>query len=252
VAPSKLTLHTDSRDPGKAPFCGNCGLMLPGGSKFCNECGTTVVRAIGFDNAPPFCGQCSAALPVASKFCNECGATVVRPVGSVPPEPHDVSTSAPTDSASALTRQPRRVSLHLLWIVPVVALVGWSIYPSAQQLGSVTPTETVPVSGAYKTSGQASPSPQSDSPADTQRPPDPEVPVVTMEKYNRVQEGMTYDQVRVVIGSDGEQIGRSNISGYKGMTYSWTNQDGSIMTAVFSGSPLQDVRLTIKAQSGLR
>jgi hypothetical protein len=75
----------------------------------------------------------------------------VRPVGFVKAGPSDIHTSLPIVRANAVTEKSSRIYLHLLWIAPVVAFVGWSIYPTAQQLGSVTPTETVPVSspGAY-------------------------------------------------------------------------------------------------------
>lgn len=71
-------------------------------------------------------------------------------------------------------------------------------------------------------------------------------PVVTLGEYNQIREGMSYEDVRRIIGASGEELSRSNIAGYITVMYSWANSDGSNMNAMF-----QNNRLISKAQLGL-
>ena len=71
-------------------------------------------------------------------------------------------------------------------------------------------------------------------------------PVVTAAEFSQIRDGMTYQQVRDVIGAAGEQISRSRMVGITTVMYQWTNADGSNMNAMF-----QDDALVQKAQLGL-
>jgi GYF domain 2/Domain of Unknown Function with PDB structure (DUF3862) len=71
-------------------------------------------------------------------------------------------------------------------------------------------------------------------------------PVVTRQKYDQIHEGMTYQQVRNIIGSSGEELSESDIAGMTTVMYSWTNSNASIMNAMF-----QNDRLISKSQFGL-
>jgi hypothetical protein len=71
-------------------------------------------------------------------------------------------------------------------------------------------------------------------------------PIVTQAQYDQIREGMTYEQVRNVIGTDGQELSRSNLAGYSTVMYSWTNSNGSNMNAMF-----QNDRLINKAQFSL-
>jgi len=74
-----------------------------------------------------------------------------------------------------------------------------------------------------------------------------EAPVVTLAEYEQVREGMTYEQVRSIIGTPGQELSRSDLAGYTTVMYSWSNPNGSNMNAMF-----QNGRLVNKAQFGLR
>ena len=69
---------------------------------------------------------------------------------------------------------------------------------------------------------------------------------VTKAKYEGVQEGMTYDQVRAVMGAAGDELSRSYMAGHTTVMYLWKNSNGSNMNAMF-----QNERLITKAQFGL-
>lgn len=72
-------------------------------------------------------------------------------------------------------------------------------------------------------------------------------PVVTQAQYDQILNGMTYEQVRSIIGTSGEELSSSDIAGISTVMYSWTNSNGSSMSAMF-----QNDRLINKAQFGLR
>jgi hypothetical protein len=73
-----------------------------------------------------------------------------------------------------------------------------------------------------------------------------QTPVVTKAKFDRIADGMTYEQVVGIIGASGELLSSNNIAGFKTVMYSWKNANGSNMNAIF-----QNGKLIQKAQFGL-
>jgi hypothetical protein len=71
-------------------------------------------------------------------------------------------------------------------------------------------------------------------------------PVVTKAEFDRIKEGMSYDEVVKVIGAPGEQLSSNDLAGIKTVMYSWANSSGSNMNAMF-----QNDKLIQKAQFGL-
>lgn len=57
---------------------------------------------------------------------------------------------------------------------------------------------------------------------------------VTMDKYNKINTGMTYDQVKAILG-EGELTSQSKILDVEGEIYSWINSDGTNMSVTFQG-----------------
>ena len=78
---------------------------------------------------------------------------------------------------------------------------------------------------------------------------------VTLEKYEQLDTGMTYEQVAKIIGGQGKELKlssrkeltRDEIAGNQFVTYTWKNPDGSGMTATF-----QQGRMTLKHQARLK
>ena len=79
---------------------------------------------------------------------------------------------------------------------------------------------------------------------------------VTLEKYEQLDTGMTYEQVAKIIGTRGKKLPVSNHKeltrdGLTGnqlfVTYRWKNPNGSGMTATF-----QQGRMTLKHQARLK
>lgn len=78
--------------------------------------------------------------------------------------------------------------------------------------------------------------------------------VVTMEKFSKIQNGMSYKEVVSIIGSEGELISQNHIEGAPGVMasidtamYTWSNKSLSNMNATF-----QNDKLMSKAQLGLK
>ena len=69
---------------------------------------------------------------------------------------------------------------------------------------------------------------------------------MTKVEYDQIRDGMTYEQVRRIIGVGGEELSRSAVGGHTTVMYSWKNANGSNMNAMF-----QNNRLVTKAQFSL-
>jgi hypothetical protein len=70
--------------------------------------------------------------------------------------------------------------------------------------------------------------------------------VITLEKFNRIQKGMTIEQVEKVFGASGKVIAENNSSNSVGQVYSWKNPQGSNAIIEF-----KDGQVVAKAQAGL-
>lgn len=69
---------------------------------------------------------------------------------------------------------------------------------------------------------------------------------ITLDKYNQVKEGMTYEQVKAILG-EGEITSQVKIMDAESIIYSWVNKDGSNANFTFSGNKLE-----AKAQLNLK
>lgn len=73
-------------------------------------------------------------------------------------------------------------------------------------------------------------------------------PKITLEQYDKVSTGMTYDQVKSALGGDGEPSTESNFGGIVSKGYYWPGkEDMSFATLTFDN----DGKLTAKNQVGL-
>ena len=48
---------------------------------------------------------------------------------------------------------------------------------------------------------------------------------ITMEEYNQIQTGMSYDEVKNIVGSEGELSSTSTVAGYTISIYTWYGND---------------------------
>ncbi|GBO53320.1 hypothetical protein APA_1227 [Pseudanabaena sp. lw0831] len=105
-----------------------------------------------------------------------------------------------------------------------------------------TPSQTIqPSAATTQTTPKANPS----SVAPIANPNEQEQ-VITLEKFNRIQKGMTIEQVEKVFGTSGKVIAENNSSNSIGQVYSWKNPQGSNAIIEF-----KDGQVVAKAQAGL-
>ncbi|SFJ71288.1 DUF3862 domain-containing protein [Thermoflavimicrobium dichotomicum] len=106
-------------------------------------------------------------------------------------------------------------------------------------------TEATPESTKQETNtSDINTSESSSQPAD---PDSEEKKEVTMKKFKKIKNGMSYEEVVRIIGFEGTEMSSSEVAGIKTVMYSWQNEDGSNMNAMF-----QNNKLTSKAQFGLK
>lgn len=121
-----------------------------------------------------------------------------------------------------------------------------AITPTPNSNVSTTPPlatpETVIPSPTDSSSPASSPDVMSDTPITTQDTQN----VITLEKFNRVQKGMTLEQVEKVFGQAGKVIAENSSGDSLGKVYSWKNPQGSNAIIEF-----KDGLVIAKAQAGL-
>ena len=72
---------------------------------------------------------------------------------------------------------------------------------------------------------------------------------LNLEKFNKIETGMTYQQVVDIIGEEGTVLSESEIANIKTIIYSW-NEEGSI--GANANITFQNGKVTAKAQFGLK
>lgn len=70
---------------------------------------------------------------------------------------------------------------------------------------------------------------------------------VTLSEFYQISEGMDYEEVVSIIGTNGQVQSSSYLAGIQTIMYAWMNSDGSNMNAIF-----QNNKLVQKAQFGLQ
>lgn len=70
---------------------------------------------------------------------------------------------------------------------------------------------------------------------------------ITLEEFNKIENGMTYDQVKDIVGCEGTVNSDTEIMGSKMTIYSWYGKDGISNANV----NIQDNKLINKTQIGL-
>lgn len=63
---------------------------------------------------------------------------------------------------------------------------------------------------------------------------------VTLDKFNKVQTGMSYDQVKQIFGSDGYLASETSIMGSTSKLYHWINKNGSNAVITFNNNGVVD------------
>jgi hypothetical protein len=135
------------------------------------------------------------------------------------------------------------------FVVIGVVIVGFGLIIGTfiRLISSVNQPQTSP-------SGQLNPSPEvnplENSPNNS--PNKPEISpnnndVITLAKFNQIQNGMTIQQIQELIGSEGKLLASNNAGSTSGKVYWWQNQQGSNAIVEFKN----DLVIS-KSQAGLK
>lgn len=75
---------------------------------------------------------------------------------------------------------------------------------------------------------------------------------ITIGEYEQIKNGMTYDEVKAIIGSDGQNIFESGDKGTDSysISYMWIGESGGEATIGFTGK--DKLTVLMKSQSGLK
>jgi len=114
--------------------------------------------------------------------------------------------------------------------------------PTATSKPTSTQTSEPSVVTTPDPKATASPSVEAIAPSPNRQ----EQEVVTLEKFNRIQKGMTIEQVEKIFNKPGQVIAENNSNNSIGQVYSWKNPQGSNAIIEF-----KDGQVVAKAQAGL-
>jgi len=98
-------------------------------------------------------------------------------------------------------------------------------------------------------SGQLTPNLEANPPVNSPNKPDTSSnnDVITLAKFNQIQNGMTIEQIQKLIGSEGKLLASTNAGSSSGKVYWWQNQQGSNAIVEFKN----DLVIS-KSQAGLK
>ena len=218
--------------------CPKCKRENPEGALSC-DCGYAFSRVEGETRRCPYCAETIQAAAVKCRFCGE---SLVA--GTTATKSSAVGIAAIVLGIAGATLP----YFAAVFLVPFALICGLIAYKRGQRgmgfAGIVL--AIIGAVGIIYTSLKIAEIVRDPFNASLPQSPLAPGPVVTRAKYERIQDGMTYDQVRAIIGQEGEELSRSDIAGYTTVMYSWKNSNGSNMNAMF-----QNGKLVSKAQFGL-
>lgn len=132
------------------------------------------------------------------------------------------------------------------WFWVIVAIVAISAYSGGGTEEKATEKKTPEVTEKTQTSTEVTKEePKKEEP----KKEAPKKDGISKAEFEQIQNGMTYDEVKGIVGSEGELQSESEVAGYKTVMYMFKGESGigSNATMMF-----QNNELTSKSQFGLK
>ncbi|GEM_PF-1881042 len=197
--------------------CQNCSKEIDQDSSFCKHCGTSM----------NVCQICKKELDVDSKFCKHCGAA--REATSLTRNTYTTVNAeasadiAPTELDAKEEVKGRNNPLALLFVVAImISILYVALNPGVLDSIATYRPDSVSSSKSAK---------------------------ITLAEYNQIDMGMTYDRVKSIVGSAGEELTRTQIAGYTTFIVVWEGVGGNGANANVT---FQNGEAIAKAQIGLK
>lgn len=132
--------------------------------------------------------------------------------------------------------------LGFLGLIALIVIAGLAFGGGDKETTSTEPTETAPAKTEAPTEAEA----PAEEPAEAETA---EEGVLTTEKYDQIKNGMTYEEVVAIIGSEGQIMSETGEKGtdFHTVMYEWET-DGFLSSANFM---FQGGKLESKAQMGV-
>lgn len=136
-------------------------------------------------------------------------------------------------SPDGVSRRKGRRLLVVAFAAAVIACGGLAACGGSSDSGSKSESTT-----SSSSSSKSSDSKTSSSSTDSTK--------IDADKFKQIQNGMTYDQVKQIIGSDGTEESTSEVSGITTKIYEWESDGFGVATVTFENDKVAN-----KAQAGV-
>lgn len=190
-------------------FCRFCGKEIPGDSSYCSYCGRGLEYIAGEPKSEPSIDRTEKAEPTMKELLDEAYCDVKPKV----------------KTRSYIFRYV------LLWsalvFIFICAIYFIENYTDLSKYFSDDTTQSNKVSSSSTVNDSS----------------------ITLDEFNRIEMGMTYDEVVGIIGSYGSELSRSEIAGYTTVILMW---EGSGSLGANANVTFQNGSVMAKAQFGLK
>lgn len=175
--------------------CPECGKDISSESEKCIYCGFPIRK-----DDMIVCRSCGVMNKAGSTFCSSCGKNLITDNLPKKSTPNNVQTKK---------KKKKKHKFHPIFFIVGILMIIMALLmmiEDAMRSGKLEVTVNTPTTES------------SSSPENTEG--------INADKFNQIQNGMTYDEVVAIIGEDGTSISESELADIKTEIYEWQSHDG--------------------------
>lgn len=179
--------------------CPECGKDISNESEKCIYCGFPIKK-----DDMVVCRFCGVMNKAGSTFCSSCGKNLIT--GSLPKQ----STKNISHTKKKKKKKKKHKFHPILFIVGLLLIIMalLMMVQDAMRSGKIEVTMKMP-----DTNAESTPTPD-------------KIEGINAEKFDQIQNGMSYDEVVSIIGEDGTNISESELADIKTQIYEWQSHSG--------------------------